>query len=174
MKKILLISGSLRTNSINTGLLRAFSEAMPEDVEAQWANLDLPLFNEDLESDFPESAERLRKQILEADAIIISTPEYNRGMTGVLKNTIDWASRPYGENAWQGKKVLVTSASPSGIGGALAMYQVKQSLLHLNAEVLGQPEFMVGGAGDKFTEDATLTDEKTKSFITDAIKKLIG
>jgi len=166
-KKILLISGSLRVESVNTGLLNAFAEQAPDTVSTTWADINLPLFNEELENNFPATATTLREQILTADAIIIATPEYNRGMSGVLKNAIDWASRPYGENAWQGKRVLVVAASPGGIAGALAVYQVKQSLLHLNAEVIGQPEFMVGGAFEKFTA-GKLTDEKTKEFITAA------
>jgi chromate reductase len=174
MKQILLISGSLRAHSINSGLLRSFADAVPVDIEVVWADLRLPLFNQELEADFPAAALTLRNQILAADIIVISTPEYNRGMSGVLKNAIDWGSRPSGENAWQGKRVLVAAASPSGIGGALAVYQVKQSLLHLDAQIMGQPEFMVGSAGDKFTDDGTLTDEKTQSRVTAAVKHLLG
>lgn len=173
MKNILLISGSLRETSINTGLLRAFASALPADAISTWADLNLPLFNADLESNFPAAAERLRQQIRVADAIVIATPEYNRGMSGVLKNAIDWTSRPYGENAWNGKRVLITAASPGGIAGALAVYQVKQSLLHLNADVLGQPELMVGGASDKFDQAGELTDKKTKAFIKSALTVLV-
>ncbi len=174
MKKILFISGSLRKNSINTGLLKAFEAQLPNDTEAQWADLNLPLFSQDLEATFPAEAQKLREQILSSDAIVIAAPEYNRGMSGVLKNAIDWASRPYGKNAWQGKKVLVTAVSPGGIAGALAVYQVKQSLLHLNAEVLGQPEFMVGGAMEKFSDTGVLEDEKTIEFIGKAISIILS
>lgn len=167
MKNILLISGSLRAASVNTALLQAFASQAPADVTAVWADIQLPLFSEELEADFPTAVMTLREQILAADAIIIATPEYNRGMSGALKNAIDWASRPYGQNAWAGKRILVAAASPGGIGGALAVYQVKQSLLHLNAHVIGQPEFMVGGAFEKFA-DGVLTDEKTKAFIDSA------
>jgi len=173
MKNILFISGSLRKKSVNTALLRAFASALPEGYTSTWADVNLPLFNEDLEANFPAGAETLRQQILAADAIVIATPEYNRGMSGALKNAIDWASRPYGQNAWAGKRVLVAAASPGGIAGALAVYQVKQSLLHLNAEVLGQPEFMVGGAFEKFNEAGELTDEKTQKFIKSAITVLL-
>lgn len=172
MKNILLISGSLRTDSVNSALLRAFAEHAPAEVSTVWADLNLPLFNEELESDFPAAATTLREQVLAADAIIIATPEYNRGMSGTLKNAIDWASRPYGQNAWQGKRVLVVAASPGGIAGALAVYQVKQSLLYLNANVIGQPEFMVGGAFQKFT-DGTLIDEKTKELIVAAWPQIL-
>jgi chromate reductase len=172
MKNILLISGSLRNQSINTALLKSFAEQAPDGVVTAWADINLPLFNEELEVDFPTNATALREQILAADIIIIATPEYNRGMSGALKNAIDWASRPYGQNAWQGKRVLVAAASPGGIAGALAVYQVKQSLLHLNADVIGQPEFMVGGALEKFT-DGVLTDAKTKEFIDSAWSQLL-
>jgi chromate reductase, NAD(P)H dehydrogenase (quinone) len=174
MKHILFISGSLRKNgSINTALLRAFESYLPKEWTPLWATISLPLFNEELENNFPREAENFRQNILKADAIIIASPEYNRGVSGVLKNAIDWASRPYGKNAWEGKKVLVVSASPGGIGGALALYQVKQSLLHLGADVLGHPEFIVGNAYEKFKDDV-LCDEKTKEKIKEALSKLLS
>jgi chromate reductase len=174
MKNVLLMSGSLRAGSINSGLLRSFAEQLPKDATANWADINLPLFNEELEADFPAAAETLRQQILAADAIVIATPEYNRAMTGALKNAIDWASRPYGKNSWKGKRVLVTSVSVGSISGALAFYQVKQSLLHVEAMVLGQPEFMVGNGSDKFDKDGNLHDEKTKGFVASAIKVLLN
>ena len=100
-----------------------------------------------------------------ADALIIATPEYNRSVPGVLKNAIDVASRPHKSNSFCGKPVLVISTSPGGAGGAMAQYHLKQTLLHLNMKVLGQPEFWVGGGMDKFDENGLLTDEKTKDFI---------
>jgi len=169
MKNILFISGSLRSESVNTKLLKAFENSLPEDVVVDWADINLPLFNEDLEKDFPTGAEQLRQQIIKADRIIISTPEYNRTTTGALKNAIDWASRPYGENAWEGKNVLVTSASPGMIGGVIALYHVKQSLLHLGAHVPGQPEFILGDAFSKFDESGALVDERTQKHIDEAI-----
>jgi len=173
MKKILLISGSLREKSVNTALLRAFESELNGRADVSWADIKLPLFNEELEAEFPISAEKLKQQIIESDAIIISTPEYNRGTTGVLKNAIDWASRPYGKSAWAGKKVLVTSVSSGGIGGALALYQVKHSLIYLDVRVVGQPEFIVGGASQKFDEMGVLTDESTKSHIVSAVEMLL-
>jgi len=175
MKKVLFISGSLRNKSVNTNLLKAFEQQLPAGTEAVWADIDLPLFNEDIEtSAFPESATVLKNAILTSDAIIISSPEYNRGMSGVLKNAIDWASRPYGQSAWNGRRILVATASPGGIGGALALYQIKQSLNHLNADVVGQPEFMVGGAYEKFDEAGLLIDDVTKEHIDGALKVLLG
>ena len=172
MQNILLISGSLRKDSLNTKLLKAFESLLTEDVNVNWANIMLPLFNQDLEKDFPIDAQKFRDQILAAGSVIIATPEYNRGMPGVLKNAIDWASRPYGQNSFAGKRVLVTSASPGSIGGALASYQVKQSLLHLDARVIGHPECIFGHAGDIFNEEGELVDEKAQKIITKAIRNL--
>jgi chromate reductase len=172
MKKILLLSGSLREKSINTGLLRAFETTIQQRAQVMWGNLNLPLFNEDLEDKYPEAVEKLGQQILSADVIIIASPEYNRCMTGPLKNAIDWTSRPHFNNAWKQKTVLVVSASPGSIAGAVGVYQVKQALLHLDAIVLGQPEFMVPYASDKFDDDGNLTDEKTLGFIEPALEKL--
>ncbi len=173
MKKILLISGSLRAKSFNTALLRSFDAKLAGQAEVEWADIQLPLFNEELEADFPKSAEVLRQQILAADTIVIATPEYNRGMTGVLKNAIDWASRPYGQNAWKGKEVLVVAAAYGMPGGALALYQVKQVLLHLGAHVLGSPEFMVAQAQNKFDETGAITDESTRDHVTSAVAVLL-
>jgi chromate reductase len=172
MKNVLLISGSLRAGSMNTGLLKSFAEHLPSDVTTTWADINLPLFNEELEAEFPSSAQTLRDQVLAADTIIIATPEYNRGMSGALKNAIDWASRPYGQNAWKGKRVLVCGVSVGSISAALAVYQVKQSFLHLDAHVLGQPEFMVGNGSEKFTPEGVLHDEGTKAFVVSAIDVL--
>lgn len=173
MKNILLISGSLRKKSLNTALLRAFEKEIGETANVSWADIQLPLYNEELEADFPVEAEALRTLITQSDAIIVSTPEYNRAMSGAIKNAIDWASRPYGKNAWAGKRILITSASPGGIAGAMANYQVKQSLLHLGAQVLGKPEFLVGGAADTFTDSGELTDEPTKEHIATAVATLL-
>lgn len=173
MKKILLISGSLREKSLNSALLRAFEKELAGKAEVVWADIQLPLFNEELEENFPAEAEILKGKIVSADRIIIATPEYNRGMSGSLKNAIDWSSRPYGKNAWAGKKTLVVSASFSSIAGALASYQVKQSLLHLDAQVFGQPEFMVSEAFEKFNNEGELTDESTAKYISSAVEMLL-
>ena len=174
MSHILFISGSLRTDSVNTKVLKAMESLLPTGTATTWANINLPLFNEELEADFPTDAETLRQQILAADAIIIATPEYNRAISGALKNALDWASRPYGQNAWAGKKVLVCSASPSGIGGATANYQVKQSLLHLNAIVIGQPEVIIGHAFGLFADDGTVIDETNTTLLQAAVDTILA
>jgi chromate reductase len=173
--KIVGIVGSLRAKSYNRGLMNAFKDALPENTELEIVSIDtLPLFNQDMESDLPESVQVLKDSVENADAILITTPEYNRSVPGVLKNAIDWLSRPYGQNSIEKKPVLVAGASPGGPGTSMAQYHLKQSLLHLDAHVLGQPEFFVGGAGDKFDENGVLTDEKTKEYITSALETLVS
>jgi chromate reductase, NAD(P)H dehydrogenase (quinone) len=165
---VLGIIGSLREHSFNKSLMEAFMELKPVGVDMTIADIaSLPLYNEDLEATFPESALKLKKQVESADVIIIATPEYNRSIPGVLKNAIDWISRPYGKNSFMGKKVLVIGASVGPIGTALAQYDLKKMLLHGNAHVLGQPEFFVGNAGSKMT-DGVITDTATREHITAA------
>lgn len=172
MKHILFISGSLRAESYNTKLLKAVQAHLPEGWTSEFADTNLPLFNEDVESDFPAAAQALKAHIAAADTIVIATPEYNRATTPSLKNALDWASRPYGHSVWPGKRVFVLSASVGGVSGAIAHYQVKQILMHMGAEVPSQPEFMLGHAADKFNESGELIDDTTKTHIAKLVEIL--
>lgn len=173
MKNLLLISGSLRDDSVNSKLLKAFAESVSDPVTVSWGSVDMPLYNQDLETHgFPEKAQKLREQILAADVVVISTPEYNRAMSGVLKNAIDWASRPAGENAWAGKTVVLASASPGSLAGAVAQYQLVQTMHHLGAIIPPGLEFMVGHAYDKFDEFGALIDNDTKKRIVATLEKV--
>lgn len=172
---LLAISGSLRKHSFNTALLRAFEEHAPEGVTVEFAEIgNLPLFNEDAENDFPEVVTELKNKILRADGILVATPEYNRGMPGVLKNAIDWTSRPYGQNAWVGKPVYVMGASSGPIAAALAQYNAKQVFTYLNAFVMGQPEFYCGVAGSKFDESGTLIDDATREHVVSGLQAFLA
>ncbi len=175
MKKLLGISGSARKGSFNTALLKALSSVLPPGIGMDIiAYADIPLYNQDLEAEFPHVVADLKEKIRAADGIVISTPEYNRSVPGYLKNMLDWTSRPYGDNAWKGKPVLVMGASGAAIGTALAQYDLKKILLYLDAKLMGQPETYVGFAKDKFALDALggapemLTDEDTKSHLAKA------
>lgn len=164
---VLGIVGSLRKQSFNRSLMMAFVDQKPEGVTMEIADISiLPFFNEDDEASFPQSAQDLKTQVENADVIIIATPEYNRSVPGVLKNAIDWLSRPYGKNSFSGKKVFVVGASVGPVGASMAQYDLKKMLLHGNATVLGQPEFFVGIAGSKFDENGMLTDVATREHIT--------
>ncbi len=175
MKKILAISGSLRAQSFNTSLTNALTSLVPEGVEVELGDISsLPLFNSDLESSFPQAAHTLKNQIESADAIIFATPEYNRSIPGVLKNAVDWASRPWGKNSFAGKPVLVMGASIGPIATAVAQQDLKKVMLYLDAKVVGQPELYIGNAQEKFNEVSELIDENTKEHIKKALNVLVS
>jgi len=170
---ILAFSGSLRKGSYNTALLRSAKQLAPDGMNISIADISsLPLYNQDLETEFPAEAAALKKAVEAADGIIIATPEFNRSLSGVLKNAIDWLSRPWGKNSFSGKPVLVLGASPSAIGTAVAQSHLKQILLFLDARVIGQPEFYMSHANTKFSDDGTLNDDDTKNMLTSALSEL--
>lgn len=174
MKKIIALSGSLRNDSLNTHLLRAAQELAGDVATIEIVGIgNLPLFNQDLESVFPKEAQDLKDKILASDGVLFATPEYNRSIPGVLKNAIDWASRPYGKNAFAKKPVLIIGASVGATGTALAQAHLKNIMLYLDAHVLGQPEFYLGDAKEKFDTQGKLTDEATREHLKRAIEALI-
>lgn len=143
-KKIGILVGSLRKDSLNKIVAKQLAELFPADYTVSFIEIgDLPVYNEDLEIDGVESYNRFRKEMKEQDAYIFITPEYNRGMPASLKNAIDVGSRPWGESVWPGKPVLVGSVSPAGISGALANHQIRQSLVFGDSPVMAQPELYI-------------------------------
>jgi chromate reductase len=174
MKTFIAISGSLRKDSFNTKLLNTLKGLAPEDVSIEVVDISaIPMYDQDKETSFPQTAQDLKNKIRLADGVIFATPEYNRSIPGVLKNTIDWVSRPYGDNAFDGKKVLVLGASIGPISTALAQYHLKQIMLYLNTHVVGQPEFFMGPVGDKFDAEGNLVDESTRQHLKDALLALV-
>src|SRR6267378_1746700 len=145
--KILGILGSLRQGSFNRAALRAAQQLVPPDAVLEVAEIgDLPLYNQDLEARMPGAVLEFKRRIRAADAILFVTPEYNYSVPGVLKNAIDWATRPWGDNAWDGKPVAVMGASNSIIGTARAQYHLRQTLQALNMHAVSQPEVLIGRA----------------------------
>jgi chromate reductase len=139
--QILGIAGSLRRASYNRAALRAAMDLMPQDASLDTFELDgISGFNQDEEQNPPPKVIELKRRIREADAILIVTPEYNYSIPGVLKNAIDWASRPYGDSAWNGKPVAVMGASIGTIGTARAQYHLRQVFVFLNMLPINQPE----------------------------------
>ena len=130
---ILGIAGSLRRHSYNRAALRAATNLLPEGATLDVFELDgIPGFNQDDEQNPPEKVVELKRRMREVDAILFVTPEYNYSVPGVLKNAIDWASRPYGESAWSGKPAAIMGASIGGIGTARAQYHLRQMMVFLN------------------------------------------
>lgn len=167
-KKILLVPGSIRKEAVANKVIKAFILQAPLDVEISIADISkLPLFNQDLESPEPDFLLDWKNQIKEVDAVLFVTPEYNRSIPPVLKNAIDWASRPpEGEKVWDGKPASIIGYSGYGsLGGFSAVQHLKQVISLLNMYVMQQPEFYMASAITKFNDLGELIDEKTKDHI---------
>ena len=172
--RILGIAGSLRRESYNRSTLRAAGNLLPEGATLDIFELDgIPAFNQDEEQNPAEKVVDLKRRIREADAILIVTPEYNYSIPGVLKNAIDWASRPYGESAWNGKPAAIMGASIGNIATARAQYHLRQMMVFLNMFPINQPEVMIGNAGDRFDAQGNLTHDDTKEHIRKALQSLV-
>ncbi|MCS7133077.1 MAG: NAD(P)H-dependent oxidoreductase [Nitrososphaeria archaeon] len=171
---IIGFAGSLRKGSYNKMLLHAASRLLPENTRMEVFELDeIPPFNQDLEYEMPEIVARFKKKIREADALLIATPEYNGSVSGVLKNALDWASRPYGDNSLDGKPVAIMSASLGMLGGARAQRHLRDILSSLNAYVVNKPEVLVNFADEKFDIHGNLKDEETKAYLRELLENLV-
>jgi len=171
---ILGISGSLRRDSFNRATLRAAQELAPEGSKIETFELDgLPGFNQDDEGQPPAKIVELKQRIRSADAILFVTPEYNYSVPGVLKNAIDWASRPYGDSAWNGKPVAVMGASVGVSGTVRAQYHLRQMFVFLNMYPVNQPEVMIGSAAKRFDQQGKLTDENSRKLIQQLLQELV-
>lgn len=164
--EVLGLSGSLRKGSFNTAILHAARELAPDGMRIRPHTLeDIPVYNDDLrENGYPAPVQALREEIAAADAVLIATPEYNYSIPGVLKNAIDWASRPP-DQPFEGKPVAIMGASPGRLGTARAQYHLRQCFVFLDSRVMNRPEVMVGGAHTMIDEDGRLTDEGTRTHI---------
>jgi len=161
------IAGSLRQGSLNRALLRTARDmAAPRLVIDVHEIASLPLFNQDIEDDkVPDVVVALRQAVHDADGLLIATPEYNHGVPGVLKNAIDWLSRPPRGSALNGKATALMGASPGITGTARAQSQLRQSFVFTNTYAMPQPEVLVSRAHEKFDATGRLTDESTRKFL---------
>jgi len=170
---ILGIAGSLRKKSYNRAALRAAQQLTPEGVKLEVFELDgIPVFNQDDEQNPPDKVKELKARIRAADAVLFVTPEYNYSIPGGLKNAIDWASRPYGDNAWQGKPVAVMGASVGAFGAVRAQYHLRQAFVFLDMLPLNKPEVMIGNANQRFDEAGNLVDPDTKKAVQALLESL--
>jgi chromate reductase, NAD(P)H dehydrogenase (quinone) len=173
--KILGIVGSLRKNSFNKALMRVAMELVPANAQLEVFDIEgMPLFNQDLENQPPDILKQFKAKIRAADAILIATPEYNYSIPGVLKNAIDCASRPYGDNALDGKPVALMGASIGMLGTARAQYHLRQSFVFLNMLPINRPEVMVAFAEKKCDQNGNLTDETTKKLVKELLENLVA
>ena len=171
--RILGIAGSLRRKSYNRAALRAAQQLVPEDAVLDVFELDgIPVFSEDDERQPPAKVVEFKKRIREADAILFVTPEYNYSIPGVLKNAIDWASRPYGDSAWTDKPAAIMGASLGTLGTARAQYHLRQVFVFLNMYPLNRPEVMIAQADKRFDAAGNLIEEQAKEFIRQLLQNL--
>jgi len=172
---ILGIAGSLRKASYNRAALRAAQQLTPESAKIEIFELDgIPPFNQDEEANPPGKVTLFKSRIRAADAILFVTPEYNYSIPGVLKNAIDWASRPYGDSAWEGKPVAVMGASGGPQGTARAQYHLRQTFVFLNMFPVNRPEVMIGNAQQRFDEQGNLTDETSRKLMRQLLENLVA
>lgn len=166
--RIAVVVGSLRRESLNAHLATAIEKLVPADFTFHRLRIDdLPLYNQDHDGNPADSVKRLKREIEAADALLFVTPEYNRSFPGVLKNALDHASRPYGQNAWAGKPAGVLGASIGTTGTSMAQQHLRNVLAYLDVPTLGQPEAFIHAKEGLFDENGNLTNEGTRKFLQD-------
>jgi chromate reductase, NAD(P)H dehydrogenase (quinone) len=166
--KIAIIVGSLREGSINRKVARSICGLRGDDLDCSMIEIgDLPLYNQDLDADPPVQWRRFREHVRAADGVLFVSPEYNRGIPGVLKNAIDVGSRPYGQNVFDKKPAAIVTASPGSIGGFGSNHQIRQACVFLNMPVMQQPEAYLGHVSDdSFDESGCLKEGPLKDLVT--------
>lgn len=168
------LTGSLRRGSYSTAILRGLAAALGAQAKLDIRAPLLPLYNQDEDGPAaPETVRAFRKAIAASDGIVISTPEYNHGMPGLLKNALDWASRPHGQSVLIGKPTLVISSSLAFTGGVRAQSQLNETLLSVQAVIVPGPQIVIGGVADKVS-DGRLEDPPSLAFALAAIDRLKG
>ena len=165
--KIAILVGSLREGSINRKIAQSICALRNDNLACSMVEIgDLPLYNQDSDANPPEQYVRFRQQIAEADGVLFVSPEYNRGIPGVLKNAIDVGSRPYGQSAFDKKPAAIVTASPGSIGGFGANHQIRQAAVFLNMPVMQQPEAYLGNVtDDSFDADGCLKEGPLKELV---------
>ncbi len=171
MTKIAVLTGSLSKDSINKKLAATLQSLAPAEVEFVVVSPDLPLYNYDFDGDYPEGPALLKEQIEDADGVLFVTPEYNRSFSGVIKNAIDWGSRPAGKNSFNGKPAAIAGASIGPLGTSQAQQALRNVLLFLNMKVMGQPEAYFD-IHRLFDEDGNL-NESSRDFLADYMAAVV-
>ncbi|MDD4921863.1 MAG: NAD(P)H-dependent oxidoreductase [Bacteroidales bacterium] len=168
MKKVAVIVGSLQKNSFNRKTAKALIALAPKSLSLEIVEIgQLQMYNQDLDATPPAEWTAFREKIKGSDGVLFVTPEYNRSFPAVLKNALDVASRPYGQNVWDGKPGAVISVSPGAFGGFGANHHLRQVLMFLNVPAMQQPEAYIGSAMNLFDEKGDLVNESTAAFLRD-------
>ncbi|MDU5111852.1 MAG: NAD(P)H-dependent oxidoreductase [Clostridium sp.] len=174
-KSIGVIVGSLRKESFNRSIANYVASVIPAEYEVKFIDIkDIDMFNQDLEDNPPASWTRLREDVKSSDAYLFFTPEYNRSVPAVLKNVLDVASRPYGQNVWAKKPAGIVSVSMGGISAFGANHHLRQSLTFLDVYTLQQPEAYIGNVIELLDEKGVLVNENTKNFLKSYVDAFIA
>lgn len=176
MTKVGIIVGSLREESVTRKLALNIAELFPSEYETEFIDIgDLPLYNEDIDTEngAPPEYDEFRSKLSEVDAVLFATPEYNRSMSGAMKNALDVGSRPYGQSKWDGKPALIMSQSPSNLSGFGANHHLRQSLVFLNMHPLQQPEVYIANSFDLIDEQGKINNEGTVEFLQSVVDAFI-
>jgi len=172
--QILGVAGSLRAGSYNRAALRAAGSLVPAGASLSTFGLeDIPPYNQDAETTLPPAVSELKRAIRQADAVLLVTPEYNFSVPGVLKNAIDWASRPAGDNAWEGKPAAIMGVSSGRFGTTRAQLHLRQVFVYLDVHCINKPHVMIGSAAEAFDTEGTLRDEKARELIRQLLENLV-
>lgn len=164
--RVAMLVGSTRQGSLNQRLARAIEKLAPESLSFNWVQMDdLPFYNADLEGNRPAAVKRFVKDIQESDAICMVTPEYNRSIPAVLKNAIDWGSKPPEQNVWNGKAIAMAGASPGAVGTAMAQHHLRQIMPILGSLILPGEVYISFKSSDLIDEEGTVNDDSVKGFI---------
>ncbi len=170
--KVAVLTGSLRDESLNWRLAKALVQAAPDGMEFEHLKIDeVPYYDQDDEADMPDAVSDLKRRIAAADALMFVTPEYNRSIPGVLKNAIDWASRPYGQNSFAGKPALVAGTSPGPLSTGPAQQHLRTILSYLDVYPLGQPEVFIHFKDDLIDQDGNVSVDSTAGFFRDVMQE---
>lgn len=171
-RKVAVIIGSIRRDSINRKLAKALIKLAPKDMEFDFVRLDdLPVFNQDHDESPPEPVLRVKAQIRSADALLFVTPEHNRSVPTALKNVLDWVSRPYGQSLWTGKPAGLVGASIGAIGTAVVQTHLRGVLAYLDVPTLGQPEVYIHFRDGLIDDDGNVSDDGTRRFLQSFIDR---
>jgi chromate reductase, NAD(P)H dehydrogenase (quinone) len=166
MHDVAVFVGSLRRDSLNLKLARALAKLGKGRFNFNFAELgDLPIYNQDMEADLPASVVRMKKEIAKADAVLFVTPEHNRSIPSVLKNAIDWGTRPWGQNSWAGKPGSIIGTSPGNVGTAAGQAHLRSVMTILDVILLGQPEVYFVSKPGLIDDKDDITDDATREFL---------
>jgi len=166
MHEVAVFIGSLRRESLNLKLAKALAKLGQAKFKFNFVELgDLPLYNQDLETKLPASVVRMKDEIATADAVLFVTPEYNRSVPGVLKNAIDWGTRPWGQNSWTGKPGSIVGTSPGNVGTAAGQAHLRSVMTVLDVILLGQPEVYFVSKPGLIDDNDNIADEATRDFL---------